>query len=48
MMTSAEIRKEFLAFFASKKHQLGPAAPIVFKNDPTLLFTNAGMNQFKD
>ena len=48
MMTSAEIRKEFLAFFASKKHQVVPSAPIVVKNDPTLLFTNAGMNQFKD
>ncbi len=48
MMTSAEIRKEFLAFFASKKHHIVPSAPIVVKNDPTLLFTNAGMNQFKD
>jgi len=47
-MTSAEIRKEFLAFFASKKHHIVPSAPIVVKNDPTLLFTNAGMNQFKD
>ena len=48
MMTSAEIRKQFLAFFASKKHHIVPSAPIVVKNDPTLLFTNAGMNQFKD
>ena len=48
MMTSAEIRTQFLAFFASKKHQIVPSAPIVVKNDPTLLFTNAGMNQFKD
>jgi len=48
MMTSAEIRKQFLDFFASKKHQIVPSAPIVVKNDPTLLFTNAGMNQFKD
>ncbi len=48
MMTSAEIRKEFLTFFASKKHHIVPSAPIVVKNDPTLLFTNAGMNQFKD
>jgi alanyl-tRNA synthetase len=48
MMTSAEIRKHFLDFFASKKHQIVPSAPIVVKNDPTLLFTNAGMNQFKD
>ncbi len=48
MMTSAEIRKKFLDFFASKQHQIVPSAPIVVKNDPTLLFTNAGMNQFKD
>ncbi|BFG71415.1 alanine--tRNA ligase [Sediminibacterium sp. KACHI17] len=48
MMTSAEIRKKFLDFFASKEHQIVPSAPIVVKNDPTLLFTNAGMNQFKD
>ncbi len=48
MMTSAEIRKQFLDFFASKKHQVVPSSPIVVKNDPTLLFTNAGMNQFKD
>ena len=48
MMTSAEIRKQFLDFFASKGHQIVPSAPIVVKNDPTLLFTNAGMNQFKD
>src|SRR3954467_7105742 len=48
MMTSADIRREFLHFFATKKHQVVPSAPIVIKNDPTLLFTNAGMNQFKD
>jgi alanyl-tRNA synthetase len=48
MMTAAEIRQQFLDFFASKKHQIVPSAPIVVKNDPTLLFTNAGMNQFKD
>jgi len=48
MMTSAEIRKQFLDFFANKKHLIVPSAPIVVKNDPTLLFTNAGMNQFKD
>lgn len=48
MMTSAEIRRQFLDFFASKQHQIVPSAPIVVKNDPTLLFTNAGMNQFKD
>src|SRR5574343_1802059 len=47
-MTSAEIRQQFLDFFASKQHQIVPSAPIVVKNDPTLLFTNAGMNQFKD
>ena len=48
MMTSADIRQQFLDFFASKNHQVVPSAPIVVKNDPTLLFTNAGMNQFKD
>ncbi|MBV9986477.1 MAG: alanine--tRNA ligase [Chitinophagaceae bacterium] len=48
MMTSAEIRQQFLDFFASKQHQIVSSAPIVVKNDPTLLFTNAGMNQFKD
>src|SRR5258706_1947920 len=48
MMTSAEIRKKFLDFFVSKGHTIVPSAPIVIKNDPTLLFTNAGMNQFKD
>ncbi|MFT3846618.1 MAG: alanine--tRNA ligase [Lacibacter sp.] len=48
MMTAAAIRQQFLDFFASKKHQIVPSAPIVVKNDPTLLFTNAGMNQFKD
>ena len=47
-MTSADIRQHFLDFFASKNHQIVPSAPIVIKNDPTLLFTNAGMNQFKD
>ncbi len=48
MMTSAEIRQQFLDFFKSKGHIIMPSAPIVVKNDPTLLFTNAGMNQFKD
>jgi len=48
MMTSGEIRQKFLDFFASKGHVIVPSAPIVIKNDPTLMFTNAGMNQFKD
>src|SRR6478735_6916992 len=47
-MTSAEIRQQFLDFFRSKGHEIVPSAPIVIKNDPTLMFTNAGMNQFKD
>lgn len=47
-MTSSEIRNKFLEFFRSKGHAIVPSAPIVVKNDPTLLFTNAGMNQFKD
>lgn len=47
-MTSSEIRQTFLDFFKSKNHQIVPSAPIVVKNDPTLMFTNAGMNQFKD
>ena len=48
MMTSKEIRKAYLDFFASKGHTIVPSAPMVVKNDPTLMFTNAGMNQFKD
>ena len=48
MMTSNEIRKKFLDFFESKQHTIVPSAPMVVKNDPTLMFTNAGMNQFKD
>ncbi len=47
-MTSAEVRNQFLKFFESKGHQIVQSAPIVLKDDPTLLFTNAGMNQFKD
>lgn len=47
-MTSNEIRAAFLKFFESKKHFVVPSAPMVVKNDPTLMFTNAGMNQFKD
>ncbi|MFZ1582264.1 MAG: alanine--tRNA ligase [Saprospiraceae bacterium] len=47
-MTSNEIRQKFLEFFASKGHKIVPSAPIVIKDDPTLMFTNAGMNQFKD
>ncbi|MBP5342015.1 MAG: alanine--tRNA ligase [Bacteroidales bacterium] len=48
MMTSNEIRKAFLDYFESKGHHVVPSAPMVIKNDPTLMFTNAGMNQFKD
>lgn len=47
-MTSKEIRSTFLEFFETRGHRIVPSAPIVVKNDPTLLFTNAGMNQFKD
>ena len=47
-MTAQEIRRKYLDFFASKGHTVVPSAPMVIKNDPTLMFTNAGMNQFKD
>ena len=47
-MTSKEIRKSFLDYFASKNHRVVPSAPMVIKDDPTLMFTNAGMNQFKN
>lgn len=47
-MTSREIRAAFLDFFQSKSHHIVPSAPVVVKNDPTLMFTNAGMNQFKE
>jgi len=47
-MNSKQIRQTFLDFFASKEHTIVPSAPMVVKNDPTLMFTNAGMNQFKD
>ena len=48
MLTAKEIRQSFLDFFASKEHKIVSSAPMVVKNDPTLMFTNAGMNQFKD
>ena len=48
MMTAKEIRESFKSFFESKGHQIVPSAPMVVKDDPTLMFTNAGMNQFKD
>ncbi|TCC98174.1 alanine--tRNA ligase [Pedobacter psychroterrae] len=47
-MTAKEIRQAYLNFFKSKDHHIVSSAPIVVKNDPTLMFTNAGMNQFKD
>lgn len=48
MLTAKEIRESFKAFFASNGHQIVPSAPMVVKGDPTLMFTNAGMNQWKD
>ena len=47
-MTSQEVRAQFLSFFEGKKHKIVPSAPMVMKDDPTLMFTNAGMNQFKE
>jgi alanyl-tRNA synthetase len=47
-MTSRQIRQQFLDFFASKGHLIVPSAPLVAKNDPTLMFNNSGMAQFKD
>ena len=48
MMKSSDIRKAFLDYFSDKDHEIVKSAPIVVKDDPTLMFTNAGMNQFKD
>ena len=47
-LTAKEIRQSFKNFFESKAHHIVPSAPMVIKDDPTLMFTNAGMNQFKD
>ena len=47
-MKAVEVREKFMKFFESKGHHIVPSAPMVVKNDPTLMFTNAGMNQFKD
>ena len=47
-MKSTEIRNRFLTFFKNKAHHIVPSAPMVLKDDPTLMFTNAGMNQFKE
>ena len=48
MLTAKQIRESFKDFFAQKGHKIVPSAPMVVKDDPTLMFTNAGMNQFKD
>ena len=48
MFSANEVRESFKEFFKSKGHQIVPSAPMVIKGDPTLMFTNAGMNQFKD
>ena len=48
MMTANEIRQRFLDFFAAREHRIVPSAPVVPHGDSTLMFTNAGMNQFKD
>ena len=47
-MKSQDVRKQFLDFFESKGHLIVPSAPIVLKNDPTLMFNNSGMAQFKE
>ncbi|TAL62608.1 MAG: alanine--tRNA ligase [Bacteroidetes bacterium] len=47
-MKSAKVREKFLEYFRGKDHEIAPSAPLVIKDDPTLMFTNAGMNQFKD
>jgi alanyl-tRNA synthetase len=47
-MRSEQVRQQFLDFFASKSHKIVPSAPMVIKDDPTLMFTNAGMNPLKN